>query len=64
MKVEKSERILCADTSDAPTRHGVRVDGWGFIHRAYMDTAMNASSGRLRGVTLAATMVPIPLTSV
>ena len=34
------------------------------MYRAYMETAMNASSaGRPRGVTLAAAMVPMPLTA-
>ena len=46
MNVDRSDRILCADTSEAPI-HELRVDGWGFIHRAYRETAMNASEGAL-----------------
>ena len=38
MKADRSEMIRCADTSDAPTDHGLPVIGWGIIHRAYMDT--------------------------
>ena len=62
MKAEMSERMRCADTSGAPTRHGEPVDGCGLMYRAYMETAMNPSSaGRPRGLTLAAAMVPMPL---
>ncbi len=61
MNVDRSDRILCADTSEAPI-HELRVDGWGFIHRAYRETAMNASEGALDSATLAAAMVPILLT--
>ncbi len=56
--------ILCADTSEAPIQV-LWVDGCGFIQRAYMDTAMNAASRGLPcGITLAAAMVPIPLTAI
>ena len=40
--------IRCADTSDAPTDHGLPAIGWGIIHRAYMDTTKQDSSGGRR----------------
>ena len=63
MKADRSEMIRCADTSDAPTDHGLAVTGWGIVHRAYMDTTkQDSSGGRFPGTTLAAAMVPMPLT--
>ena len=63
MKADTPEMIRCADKSDTPTDHGLPVIGPGIIHRAYMDTTkQDSSGGRFPGTTLAAAMVPMPLT--
>ena len=54
IKADKSDRIRCAETSAAPTRHGVPV--------AYIEATTKLSSGRPLGATLAAAIVPMPLT--
>ena len=64
MNADKSERIRCAEASAYPTRHLLLVDGWGFNQRAYIETATNDASALSRGVTLAAAMVPMPLTPI
>ena len=60
---ERLERIQCADPSEYPTRHLLRVEGCGLIQRAYIETAMNGSIGSSFGTTRAAVIVPIPLTA-
>ena len=54
MKADKSDRIRCAETSAAPTRHGVPV--------AYIEATTKLSSGRPLGATLAAAIVLMSLT--
>ena len=54
MKADKSDRIRCAETSAAPTLHGVPV--------AYIEATTKLSSGRPLSGALAAAIVPMPLT--
>ena len=58
---DRSEMIRCAEESEQPTLQLLLAEGCGFNQRAYIETAMKASSSLPHGITLAAATVPMPL---
>ena len=62
INVERSERIRCVDASEYPAHHFVSTETCGLNQRAYIEIAKKGS--QLTGITRAAAMVPMSLTTI